>query len=206
MTCLRHLYDKYFVHRGGEKFKKQPKLAYLGVWNALNPHSNSCVCMMSDINCAKRVTSTMRCAFHSPNLGLSNAVPIIEIGLLFLHLVRVKLRSLRNFWPQISPPFATFSNFREFGAKPTPKPVPCSAAITECVRLKTSTLSFKMVCQRHAHDSWFRSYAGFKYYFHLRIHPISLLFKAKWHKIANHEQKKSRMKFFGLPQVLNHRS
>ena len=157
MTCQRHLYDSYFTQGGGGKFKNHPKSHYFGLWNALNPHSKSCVSMFSDISCAKKGNFSMRCAFYSPTLGLSNAVPTIEIGLLLWHLGLVKVRSLRNFWPQVSPPFALFSNFREFGAKPPPKPAPCWAATSECVRLKPSTLSFKTVCQRHTRDSWFRS-------------------------------------------------
>ena len=85
----------------------------LRVWNALNPVWKSCVCMMPDINCAKRGTPTMRCAFHRLTPRLSNAVPTVGTRLYFWHLGRAKFQPLRNFWPQIdlSPPH--FPNFED---------------------------------------------------------------------------------------------
>ena len=62
----------------------------------------------------------MRCVFYSPTLGLSNAVPTIDIGLLLWHLGLVKVRSLRNFWPQVSPPshyFRIFESWRKTATK-----------------------------------------------------------------------------------------
>ena len=163
----------------------------LRVWNALNPVWKSCVCMMPDINCAKRGTPTMRCAFHRLTPRLSNAVPTVGTRLLFWHLGWAKLQPLRNFWLQIDPSPATFPKFRGVKHKASPKLAPCLAAPHEGVRLQEEGLGFATTGQPHQTDWWFSLQGVAKLFIRLNFYLWFALFTQKckpWVKIKSDEK------------------
>ena len=71
--------------------KNTAKLPISRVWIPWFHPQHHALCMMSNRNVVERGTSSMRCAFCSPKLGLSNAISTIKIRLVVRQLGRPKV-------------------------------------------------------------------------------------------------------------------